>query len=262
MTPSHARLDFVAVFADKVNWTADQPLGRRQSQVPHWSIMTPDQLIEEGRRLARPCVHLKTTGSGEPSAIWHPRNEAELRRNGLRAWLTFDTSLLAGPVQAQEPSASGFEPIHGFLTVYSDEGNGEGGKLELEHEWPARIGQPLFAQAARPLPPLEVIFRYGSPAVGEWLSDNNWPRDKRYGGGFDDALIADVYHQHWLREQAMFTDPAVAAVVGGWHPLRTDSDWCELAEERLLVQTLHDAEPWIEAWQLRNGGFRVIRRAY
>jgi len=225
--------------------------------------MTPDRLLAEGRRLARPCVHLTASGRGEPCAIWHPNNPADIRRSGLRAWLTFDAALLSGlqdEAHTATTAADPFEPVAGFASVFSDEGRGEGGTIQFNPDWPDRPGIALYARRAVPLPPLEAIFLYGSEAVAKWLQDNNWPQDRRYGSGFDDAMTADAYLQQWLREQAMFSDPGVAAVVGGWHPPRGDADWHSLAPERLLVQTLHEAEPWIEAWQLRKGGFKVIRR--
>jgi hypothetical protein len=39
-----------------------------------------------------------------------------------------------------------------------------------------------------------------------------------------------------------------------------DDDWHDLLDERLMVFTIRDSEPWVEAWRTRAGQFSVIQR--
>jgi hypothetical protein len=39
-----------------------------------------------------------------------------------------------------------------------------------------------------------------------------------------------------------------------------DDDWHDLLDEQLMVFTIRDSEPWVEAWRTRTGQFRVIQR--
>jgi hypothetical protein len=51
----------------------------------------------------------------------------------------------------------------------------------------------------------------------------------------------------------------VFAVLGGWHVPWPDGDWLELVEHPLVVLTLAESEPWVEAFNTGQG-FRVIQR--
>ena len=46
----------------------------------------------------------------------------------------------------------------------------------------------------------------------------------------------------------------------GWHWPRADSDWHEMLDDQLMIFTLRDSEPWVEAWRTRSNQFRVIQR--
>jgi hypothetical protein len=39
-----------------------------------------------------------------------------------------------------------------------------------------------------------------------------------------------------------------------------DDDWYDQRDHRLLILTLQDSDPWIEAWQRPDCVFRVIQR--
>jgi hypothetical protein len=36
--------------------------------------------------------------------------------------------------------------------------------------------------------------------------------------------------------------------------------WHELIDDNLMVMTIHDSEPWVEAWQTTAGLFKVVQR--
>ena len=58
----------------------------------------------------------------------------------------------------------------------------------------------------------------------------------------------------------MFFESDVFAMLGGWHFPGQDDDWEELMDEHLMVLTFRDSEPWVEAWRLRTGEFKVLQR--
>ena len=146
------------------------------------------------------------------------------------------------------------------MTIYTDEEKCEGGRVEITPSWPKRDGTPLYAYAASVLPPLEVVFRRGSDAVGDWLQANNWTRDDRYNGNFRDKAVTRPYWDVLEKEFPMFFESDVFAMLGGWHFPGQDDDWEELMDEHLMVLTLRDSEPWVEAWRMRTGGFKVLQR--
>lgn len=218
--------------------------------------MTPDALIAEGRRLARPCVFLRRRGSflwrGEsgPAAVWHDRDAAEIDETGFRCWITVDTRFVLGLVKH----------VSGFLSVHTDEQECEGGRIEVHATWPEKPGTQLYATEEPVLPPIEVIFVRGSAAVGQWLAANDWPRDERYNDNFRDRAIVKAYERRWAEEYPLYRQDGTYAVLGGWHWPCTDDDWHQLMNEQLMVLTVKDSEPWVEAWRLRSGLFKVIQR--
>ena len=58
----------------------------------------------------------------------------------------------------------------------------------------------------------------------------------------------------------MFFKSDIHAVLGGWHVPMPDTDWHDLLDDQLMVFTLRNSEPWVEAWRKREGAFRVIQR--
>lgn len=218
--------------------------------------MTPKALIAEGRRLARPCVllrrrgfFLRRGGSG-PAAIWHDRDDAEIRETGFRRWITIDARYVPGLAP----------DVAGFLCIYTDEEACEGGRIEIHATWPDKPGKPLYATEAAVLPPLEAVLVHGSDAVGEWLAANDWPRDKPLNGKFRDQAIVKSYERQWAKEYPLFRQDGTYAVLGGWHWPSHYGDWYQLMDEQLMMFTVADSEPWVEAWRLRSGLFQVIRR--
>lgn len=213
--------------------------------------MTGDDLIAEGERLARPCVHL--CPAGDPSAaaaVWRGPGVVPPPGDGYEHWLSIDCRFL--PV--------GAGPSSGCLSVYTEDDDRHGA---VTHDPSASLssvrgGRPLYACPARSLPPLEAVFLRGSPAVAAWLASLGWPPGWGYNGNFPDAEAADAYRaaQH---VNLPFDGEAVFAVLGGWPVPWPDGDWPELVDLPLVVFTLAESEPWVEAFRL-DGGFRVIQR--
>jgi hypothetical protein len=110
------------------------------------------------------------------------------------------------------------------------------------------------------LPPIDAVFARGSEAVGEWIRSHGWERTDRYNDNFKDAAIVREYEHIWTREFPLYSESDVYAVLGGWHWPCADDDWHALIDEQLMVLTVRDSEPWVEAWRTRTGQFRVIQR--
>jgi hypothetical protein len=64
----------------------------------------------------------------------------------------------------------------------------------------------------------------------------------------------------WQREHPSYQRDETYAVLRGWHWPGSDDDWYDLIDQQLLVLTIQDAEPWVEAWRSRPGGLTVIQR--
>ena len=212
--------------------------------------MTTEQLIAEGRKLQRPCVFLRPEGSGPVAALWHGCDAGEFGPAGHRLWLTVDARHIPGVPRS----------VAGCLSVLTDEEKGEGGRVEVWSSWPTSAGTKLYAHTASVLPPIDAVFARGSEAVGEWIRAHGWERTDRYNDNFKDAAIVREYERLWMQEYPLYSESDVHAVLGGWHWPGADDDWHNLIDEQLMVLTVRDSEPWVEAWRTRAGQFRVIQR--
>ena len=96
-------------------------------------------------------------------------------------------------------------------------------------------------------------------SVERWLAENKWQRDWRYNPNFGGHALVEQYESIERQENPLFWKDAYATL-GGWHMGWPDDDWQDLLDAKLLVHTYMDSEPWVEAWQLASGEFRVIQR--
>ena len=128
--------------------------------------MTSAQLIEEGRKLQRPCSFLRPHGNAPVAAVWYERDEDEIESTGHRCWLTVEARHIPGCPQS----------VTGYITIFTTDPAGEEGRVELTQAWPQRAGTELYAQAALVLPPLEAVFARGSEAIDVWLASRNLNR--------------------------------------------------------------------------------------
>ena len=212
--------------------------------------MTSEQLIEEGRKLERPCCFLKAQGPGPVADIWYERDDDEIDSTGHHCWLTVDTRHVPG----LSPS------VTGFISVFTNENECQGGRVEVTSSWPKRRGIQLYAHSTSVLPPIDAVFFRGSESVGKWLRVNGWQRDWLYNDNFKDKQVAGAYQKTFTGEYPVYIDSGIYAVLGGWHLPFPDPDWQELIDEHLMVMTIRDSEPWVEAWHTSAGQFRVIQR--
>jgi hypothetical protein len=146
----------------------------------------------------------------------------------------------------------------GYISVFTNE-RGEGGFVNHTASPPQRPGIDLFATEGSILPPLNAVFALGSEAVGRWLASIGWSRAERHDDNFPARDIVREYERVWFQEYPLYRE-GIFAVLGGWHWPCAHHDWHKLIGEHLLVLTLHDSEPWVETWLLRNGKFKVIQR--
>ncbi len=212
--------------------------------------VTTEQLIEEGRRLQRPCFFLRPRGDGPVAGIWYESNEHEIESTGHRCWLCVDARRVPGL-----PSS-----ISGYISIFTNEETCEGGRIEISSSWPDRPGLNLYAHTAAVLPPIDAVFALGSEVVGEWIDAYGWDRAERYNDNFGGADIVRGYERVWRNECPVYFKSDIYAVLGGWHFPMADDDWHELLSEQLMVSTIHDSEPWVEAWRTQSDKFRIIQR--
>ena len=210
--------------------------------------MTAEQLIEEGRRLQRPCVLLRPEVNGEVAAVWYEYDDEEFLETGCQCWLTLDARFVPGLVP----------PLTGFISVFTS--GLEMGRVEISSSWPERKGTKLYAHPASILPPLDAVFARGSEAVGEWLRVNDWERGCRYNRNFKDKATVKAYGNIFFKEYPLYFKSDIYAMLGGWHFPGQDNDWADLIDEQLMVLTFRNSEPWVEAWRMKSGDFKVIQR--
>jgi hypothetical protein len=139
------------------------------------------------------------------AAIWHERDHDEICRTGYRCWITVDAQFVPGLTKS----------VAGFLSVFTDERNCQGGRIELHPVLPKRAGIQLRASEESVLPPVEAVFVRGSDAVGEWLAANDWPRGERYNDNFPDRAVVEKYQREWLKEYPLYRHDNTYAALGG-----------------------------------------------
>ncbi len=110
------------------------------------------------------------------------------------------------------------------------------------------------------LPPIDAVFARGSGIVEAWIKSHGWDRHERYNNNFKDKAVVDAYDDVHRQEYPLYFESDIYAMLGGWHWPGQDHDWHDLIDEQLMVLTLRDSEPWVEAWRTRAGKFKVIQR--
>jgi hypothetical protein len=212
--------------------------------------MTGDELIAAGRRLARACVYLRTAGE-DFAALWGGEGIVPCGDGPYRHWLTIDCRHIP----------AGGSTLSGMMSIYTNEEDCETGVVAVsDAPMPPDTagGTKLFAHPGRSLPPIDAVFKFGSPEVGRWLASNHWRPEWAYNANFPDRTPVDVYEREYQGELPLYRGDA-HAVLGGWHMPWPEGDWDELVDKRLIAWTFEEAEPWVEVWE-DEGGFRVIQR--
>jgi hypothetical protein len=119
---------------------------------------------------------------------------------------------------------------------------------------------PLYAHSAAVLPPIDAVFARGADALGEWIASHGWRRSDPYNDNFGGKSIVAPYQRTWFEEFPLYNESDVYAALGGWHVPWPDDNWHDLIDDQLMVFTIRDSEPWVEAWHTRTGEFKVIQR--
>jgi hypothetical protein len=222
--------------------------------------MTFADLVGEARGLTRSCLHLVADATAEqpPVAVWGGPGPSAPRGAGRHLLSVAPTRLpflqdlsLPGACISLYASAEG-----GDATVTMGQEDVLLGPLRQA------AATPLTAHRETSLPPLDAIFRFGSPRVGRWLRDLAWIENgvpHPYNENFPEIEPTAAYEQYWQRRQPLYTG-GVHAIVGGWHVPWPDGDWADRLADRLLLWTLADAEPWVELWLTTEGVLRARQR--
>jgi hypothetical protein len=212
--------------------------------------MTGDQLIAEGRRLARPCSYLRTSGENF-AAIWRGEGIIPCGDGSCRHWLTIDCRYIP----------EGEAQLSGCLSIYTNKDDCVSGIIAVDDTLPlpdSTDGLKLFAHTSSSLPPLEAVFKFGSSEVGDWLLSHNWRPEWGYNDNFSDRTPVETYEREYQNQLPLFSGCA-HAVLGGWHMAWPDGDWEELVDKRLIAWTFAESEPWVEVWEEKRR-FCVIQR--
>ncbi len=160
--------------------------------------------------------------------MWYQRDCENLGETDERCWLTVDSRQIPG-----------LPPLlTGYVSIYTDEVNCRGGRVEVTPSWPTRAGTPLYSHPAAVLPPVDAVFARGSEAVGEWIRSHGWDRHERYNNNFGDREIVEEYDRLWMAEFLIYFNSDIYAVLGGWHFPCADDDWHDLIDDQLM--SIHD----------------------
>jgi hypothetical protein len=151
--------------------------------------------------------------------------------------------------------------LRGCLSVYE----GESGFLAV-NDPDARLpdsseeGLPLVGEEGVSLPPDIGVFAHGSAEFQRWWNEEVEPLP-----GDERLAIWGPYEDEFRRSCPLYEMRNVVAVVGGWHinwhddrPLWPGVPNDEVAsypcgENRLVLWTFRDAEPWVEVWLDTHG---------
>jgi hypothetical protein len=212
--------------------------------------MTGEQLIAEGRRLARPCVYLRISGQ-HVAAIWGGEGIVPCGDGPYRHWLSIACRYIP----------AGTDGRAGCLSIYTNETDCVSGIVAVDDSLTlpdSTDGLKLYAHPESSLPPLEAVFKLGSSEVAEWLAANDWQPDWGYNDNFRDWIPVETYERAYQNQLPLFNESA-HAVLGGWHMAWPEGDWDELVDKRLIAWTFAESEPWVEVWE-NESRFRVIQR--
>lgn len=203
--------------------------------------MTLDELLEEARRLARPCVHLRAAEPGQSGAIaiWRGQGVHPVPEPTASHWVSFEASAV--------PSK---RPVPGWISVwYTQDCKVIALSGPIKVDPMQTMGQPLVGARGLSLPPVDAIFARGSEVVGRWLESLGWGRESEYQSNFDRlSPVAADYEQVWQAQCPIFTRNGIVATLGGWNMSWPEGDFPALLDLDLLIWTFEDSEPWIEVW--------------
>ena len=114
--------------------------------------MTGEQLIAEGRRLARPCSYLRTTGKNF-AGVWRGQGIIPYQNGPHRHWLTVDCNYIPGS----------WTRLSGCLSIYTNPDDSTTGIVAVDDSLSlpdSTDGVNLHDHPDSSLPPLEAVFKW------------------------------------------------------------------------------------------------------
>ncbi len=234
---------------------------RRRIEAGDAATLSPNELIDEARRLARPAVVLVGTGK-EYAAVWQGTGVVPPPEGQWEHWVSIDARFLPGNPRK----------MPGVLSVYlCVEDNERFEHVGVVHDPKATLpresdGQRLFAERIECVPPIEALMKFGSKRIQDWLHANSVdPIDGYDPDRFADPAALRAYedivtaeHPFYARaDGSAYANADCFAMLGGWSwcfkwEYGTDEEYpWELFDRALLLLTVY-GEPWIEVFDDGN----------
>lgn len=208
------------------------------------ATLTPDDLIAEGRQLARPAVALYDTGK-KYAAVWRGTGVVSPGPGEWRHWISIDTNFL--PDNPRK--------LTGVVSLYDWFADDDRfGKLTVVHDAKAALpketdGAKLYAKDFECLPDVDAVFHFGSNKVKGWLKATSWNPNTGYERSPVKEYLKLVHRQHPFSSQ-----DGAYALLGGWswcfnwcYGIDEEYPW-HLMQKALVVLTIAESEPWIEVF--------------
>jgi hypothetical protein len=225
---------------------------RRRTGAGARATLTPDALIAEGWRLARPAVLLVGKGS-EYAAVWKGPGVVTPPKGRWEHWVSIAARFLP-----DNPRKLG-----GILSVYlCTEDSDRFHQVAVVHDRNAKLpprpkGRRLFARRTECPPPMEALFKFGSRPIQEWLRANGVDPNHGYSPELfsdQDQAALKAYEKVVAAEHPFEGRAGCCAMLGGW-------SWCflwcygsnegypwHLFKKALVVLTVREEEPWLEVY--------------
>ena len=230
------------------SWEKDEERAKSPRKPPK-STLSYSEFLAEARHLARPAVALSTEGH-DYAASWRGTGVVSPPEGEWEHWISLDTRLLP-----ENPHRR-----RGVMSVYLCLEDGERfHQVAIMHDGRATLpretdGECLYAHPIACLPHIDAIFRYGREPIENWLTANEWTKERPYDSSFPDSAPVEQYSKVLRKEHPFFHDEEFYAMLGGWS-LVSYEDWPRLAETPLLLLTLRESEPWLEVY---DGGSELV----
>jgi hypothetical protein len=219
--------------------------------------MTDDELFEQAKEIAKPCVYLTTSPEdGCLAGVWGGEGILPTEQKHHHHWLSISCSIL--------PEEFSDLKLSGFASVYSNEEECEGGLCLLGpdvNQIDNNGGKLLYAKQGISIPSFTVLLEYGTPKVKQWLKDISYDTSKPY---YPHRELNEQSQSYTIRMQEddpfMKPDGPEYAVLGGWSIEVYEYDWQEFFGFRQFLFTYKDSEPWIQVWVDKSCKFHICQR--